>query len=95
MKQRVSLRTSKPPYALLGYQIVNTVHLKFSLSICLSLTLFIKVYLLSNVYVPGNLQILLVISEQDTHNTSMVLRQPTNNFPYVLVHVNSEKRKYS
>jgi hypothetical protein len=47
-----------------------------------------------NVYVPGNLQILLVISEQDTHNTSMVLRRPTNNFPYVLVHVNSEKRKY-
>jgi len=69
--------------------------MKFRLSICLSLTLFIKVYLLSNVYVPGNLQILLVISEQDTHNTSMVLRQPTSNFPYVLVHVNSEKRKYS
>lgn len=37
---------------------------------------------------PGNLQILLVISEQDTHNTSMVLHQPTNNFRYVLAHVN-------
>lgn len=57
-------------------------------------TLHISIFV-SNLYVPGNLQILLVISEQDTHNTSMVLRQPTNNLQYVLAHVNYEKGKYS
>jgi hypothetical protein len=43
--------------------------------------------------VPGTLQILLVISEQDTHNTSMVLRQPTYNFRGVLVHVSMSTPK--
>lgn len=57
-------------------------------------TIHISIFV-SNLYVPGNLQILLVTSEQDTHNTSMVLRQPTNNFQYVLAHVNYEKGKYS
>jgi hypothetical protein len=35
-----------------------------------------------NVYVPEDLQMLLVISELDTRNTSTVLRQPTNNIWY-------------